>query len=85
MSVALTPELLAYHAFVKSTLSNGGNIDEDATPAAFLEYQQQLNELRAELQPAADRFRKGEPSAELKIDRLVADVLPAHSPPDKAS
>jgi plasmid stabilization system protein ParE len=33
MSSQLTSELLAYHAFVKSTLSKGGSIDKDATTA----------------------------------------------------
>jgi hypothetical protein len=75
MSTDFSSELLAYHAFVKSTLSNGGSIDEDATPAAFREYQLQLNRLRAELQPAADRFRRGEEAFEIDIDHLVDDVL----------
>lgn len=56
MSTDVTSQLVAYHAFVKTTLSKGGSIDNDATPAAFLEYQNQLCRLRAELQPAMDRF-----------------------------
>jgi len=75
MTVELSPELLAYHAFVKSTLSKGGNIDKDATPAAFLEYQQQLNQLRTALQPATDRFLNGDEAAEIDIDQIVADTL----------
>ena len=75
MPAELSTDLLAYHAFVKSTLSKGGNIDEDATPAAFLEYQQQLKRLRAALQPAADRFQRGEEAVDVDIDQLVNDVL----------
>jgi hypothetical protein len=75
MSTEFSPELLAYHAFVKSTLSKGGSIDEDATPAAFLEYQLQLNRLQAALQPAADRFNRGDEAIEIDIDELIADVL----------
>jgi hypothetical protein len=71
----LSTELLAYHAFVKSTLSKGGSIDEDATPAAFLEYQLQLKQLRAALQPAADRFSQGDEAVEIDIEQLVDDVL----------
>jgi len=75
MSAELSSELLAYHAFVKSTLSKGGSIDEDATPAAFLEYQHQLNRLRAALQPAAERFQQGDEALEIDIDQLVDDAL----------
>ena len=75
MSTDFTAELLAYHGFVKSTLSNGGSIDEDATPAAFREYQLQLNRLCAALQPAADRFERGEEAFEIDIDQLVDDVI----------
>jgi hypothetical protein len=75
MSTEHSSDLVAYHAFVKSTLSKGGNIDEDATPAAFLEYQHQLNRLRAALQPAADRFHQGVDASEVDVDRLVDDVL----------
>jgi hypothetical protein len=75
MYAELSSELLAYHAFVKSTLSKGGSIDEDATPAAFLEYQHQLNRLRAALQPAADRFHQGKEASEIDIDQLADDVL----------
>jgi hypothetical protein len=71
----VSSELLAYHAFVKSTLSRGGSIDQDATPAAFLEYQQQLNRLRAALQPATDRFVRGEEADEIDIDQLVDEAL----------
>jgi hypothetical protein len=75
MSADINSELLAYHAFVKTTLSKGGSIDEDATPAAFLEYQHQLNRLRAALQPAANRFQSGEEAAEIDVDQLVDEVL----------
>jgi hypothetical protein len=75
MSTDLSPELLAYHAFVKSTLSKGGSIDEDASPDAFREYQLQLNRLRSALQPAADRFESGEEAFKIDIDQLVDDVL----------
>jgi hypothetical protein len=75
MSADLSSELVAYHAFIKSTLSRGGNIDEDATPAAFLEYQDQLNRLRAALQPASERFQNGDDGTEIEIDQLVDEVL----------
>ena len=75
MSIEMPSELLAYHAFIKATLASGGSIEEDATPAAFLEYQEQLSRLRAELQPAADRFRRGEDGSEFNIDEFVDDVL----------
>jgi hypothetical protein len=79
MSTQLTSELLAYHAFIKTTLSKGGSIDEDATPAAFLEYQHQLNRLRAALQPAANRFQNGEEATEIDIDQLVNEALQKQS------
>jgi hypothetical protein len=75
MSTELSSQLLAYHAFVKTTLSKGGSIDEDATPAAFLEYQHQLNQLRAALQPASERFEQGEFREEIDIDQLVDEAL----------
>jgi hypothetical protein len=75
MSADLSSELLAYHAFIKSTLSKGGSLDEDATPAAFLAYQQQLNQLRAALQPAVDRFKNGDDGSNVEIDQLVDEVL----------
>jgi hypothetical protein len=75
MSTDVSSELLAYHAFVKSTLSKGGSLDEDATPAAFVEYQHQLNQLRAALQPAAERFRQGHEGSEIDIDQLADEVL----------
>jgi hypothetical protein len=75
MSTELPSELLAYHAFVKSTLSNGGSIDEDATPAAFLAYQLQLNRLQAALQPSTDRFASGDEGFEIHIDELIDDAL----------
>jgi hypothetical protein len=75
MSTELSPELLAYHAFIKTTLDKGGSIDEDATPAAFAEYQEQLSRLRAALQSATDRFLRGEGASDLDINQLVDDVL----------
>ena len=75
MSTEVSSELLEYHAFIKSTLSRGGSIDQDATPAAFLEYQNQLNRLRASLQPAAQRFRRGDAGSEIEIDQLVSEAL----------
>ncbi|HEX2475863.1 MAG TPA: hypothetical protein VHK01_14020 [Lacipirellulaceae bacterium] len=75
MSTELSSELLAYHAFIKTTLDKGGSIDEDATPAAFAEYQEQLSRLRSALQPATDRFRRGEDASEIDINQLVDDVL----------
>jgi hypothetical protein len=75
MSTETSAELFAYHEFVKLTLSKGGTIDEDATPQAFIEHQQQLNRLRAALQPAADRFHSHVPGSEVDIDRLTDDVL----------
>ena len=75
MSVDVSSELVAYHAFVKLTLSRGGTIDKDASPAAFLEYQQQLNRLRAALQPAAERFQRGEVAIEIDIDQIVDESL----------
>jgi hypothetical protein len=75
LSADISSELLAYHAFIKSTLSKGGSIDADATPATFLEYQVQLNRLRATLQPAAERFRNGDLGSEIDIDELVDEVL----------
>jgi hypothetical protein len=75
MSIEFPSNLLEYHAFIKSTLSKGGSIDEDATPAAFLEYQNQLNRLRASLQPAAERFKQGDEGTELDIDQLVEEAL----------
>jgi hypothetical protein len=83
MSTELSSELLAYHAFIKSTLDKGGSIDEDATPAAFAEYQEQLSRLRSALQPAADRFLRGEDASELDINQLVDDVLNNGSSPRK--
>jgi len=75
MSTDFSSELLEYHAFIKSTLSKGGSIDQDATPAAFLEYQSQLNRLRAALQPATERFRQGDEGLEVDIDELVDEAL----------
>jgi hypothetical protein len=80
MSADLSSDLIAYHAFIKSTLSKGGSIDEDATPAAFLEYQHQLNQLRAALQPATERYRNGDDGDEIEIDRLVDEVLQESGP-----
>jgi hypothetical protein len=75
MPTELSSELLAYHAFIKTTLEKGGSIDEDATPAAFAEYQEQLSRLRSALQPAADRFARGEGASEFDINQLIDDVL----------
>jgi hypothetical protein len=75
MSTDSSSELVAYHAFVKSMLSKGGSIDEDATPQAFLEYQRQFGELRSALQPAADRFKRGDEAHEIDVDQLVENVL----------
>jgi hypothetical protein len=75
MSAELSSELVAFHAFIMSRLSKGGSIDEDATPAAFLEYQHQLSRLRAALQPAAERFQQGDAGADVDMDQLVDDVL----------
>jgi hypothetical protein len=80
MSTEVPSELVAYHAFVKSMLSQGGSIDDDATPAAFLQYQHQLKQLRSALQPAADRFKRGEVAVEIDIDQLVDEVLEGKSP-----
>ncbi len=85
MSIDLSSDLIAYHAFIKTTLANGGSIDEDATPAAFLEYQEQLTRLRAALQPAADRFQRGQDASELDIDQLVDDVLDSGTNRDERS
>lgn len=68
-------QLQSYHAFVKATLQRGGTIDEEATPAAFIEYQQQLAKLQRELAPASERFRNGEPAASLDLDALANEVL----------
>ena len=75
MSSDVSSELLAYHAFVKLALSKGGNIEQDASPAAFLEYQDQLNRLRATLQPATERYQRGADAAEIDIDQLVNEEL----------
>jgi hypothetical protein len=85
MSTELSSELLAYHAFIKTTLDKGGNIDEDATPAAFAEYQEQLSRLRSALQPATDRFHRGEGASELDINQLVDDVLNSGASPREPS
>jgi hypothetical protein len=79
MSTQLSSQLLAYHAFVKATLSKGGSIDQDATPEAFLEFQRQLDRLREELKPAAERFRHGEEARETDVDQLVEEVLKERS------
>lgn len=68
-------QLHSYHAFVKATLQRGGTIDEEATPEAFFEYQQQLEKLQSELAPVAERFRRGEPAQALDLDALANDVL----------
>jgi hypothetical protein len=75
MSADVTSDLVSYHAFIKATLSSGGSLDEDASPRAYLEYQAELERLRRELQPAADRFRRGEPAADVDLDGLVERVL----------
>ena len=72
--------LIAYHAFIKSTLSKGGSIDEKAIPAAFLEYQDQLNQLQAALQPATERFRNGDDGNEIEIHCLVDEILQDNAP-----
>lgn len=38
MAAKISPELHAYHAFIKATFARGGSL-EDATPEAFLEFQ----------------------------------------------
>jgi hypothetical protein len=80
MSTDNSSELLAYHAFVKLALAKGGTTDNDASPAAFREYQHQLNQLRAALQPAADRFRRGEEANEIDVGQIVEEVLGNQSP-----
>jgi hypothetical protein len=39
------------------------------------EYQQQLNRLREALQPAAERFERGDEAVEIDIDQLIDDEL----------
>lgn len=68
-------QLYFYHAFVKATLERGGAIDVEASPQAFIEYQQQLEKLRQELAPAAERHRRGEPAVRLDLDALADEVL----------
>lgn len=72
-----TSQLHSYHAFVKATLQRGGMIGKEATPEAFIEYQQQLAKLRRDLAPAAERFYKGEPAQKLDFDAVADDVLGA--------
>jgi hypothetical protein len=75
MATDLSSQLAEYHAFVKSALSKGGSIDADATPAAFLEYQRQLHQLRETLRPAMERCQGGEPGEEIEIEQFVDEVI----------
>jgi hypothetical protein len=75
MATESATQLVAYHAFVKTTLSKGGSIDEDATPQAFLEYQRQLSQLREALRPAVERFQRGEDAEEIDIEQFVEDII----------
>ena len=70
-------QLYSYHSFIKATLERGGAIDEEASPQAFLEYQQQLETLRRELAPAAERHLRGEPGVTIDFDALADEVLGA--------
>jgi hypothetical protein len=77
MNLQAVEQLHTYHAFVKATLQRGGTIDEEATPEAFIEYQQQLAKVRSELAPAAKRFQEGKPAQTLDLDALANEVLGA--------
>lgn len=68
-------ELYSYHAFVKATLARGGAIDAEASPQAFMEYQQQLDKLCQELAPAAERHRRGEPAVKVDLNALADEAL----------
>lgn len=45
MPTDILADLHAYHAFIKATLSQGGSVDEDATPEAFLDTQASVRAL----------------------------------------
>ena len=75
MATESVDQLYTYHAFVKATLERGGAIDDEASPQAFIEYQQQLDKMRKELAPAADRHRQREPAVRLDLDVLADEVL----------
>ena len=74
MSIETSPDLYAYHAFIRASLSQGGSLDEDASPDAYAEYQAELDRLKAELLPAIDQHRRGE-GAEMDLNLLVEEIL----------
>jgi hypothetical protein len=75
MATDLPSQLAEYHAFVKSALSKGGSIENDASPAAFLEYQRQLHDLRESLRPGMERLARGDKAEELDIEQFVSEVV----------
>jgi hypothetical protein len=78
MSTETSGDLYAYHAYIKTTLSHGGSLDDDASPEAYAEYQSELARLRAELQPAIEQHERGE-GEELDLNVLVEQILDART------
>ena len=76
MSTETSPDLYAYHAFIKIALSHGGSLDEDASPEAYAEYQAELARLKADLQVAIEQHKRGE-GDELDLNLLVEQILQA--------
>ena len=68
-------ELESFHRFLTAHLEGGGKgLSPEESLSAFRAYQRDLVRLQKEIQPAVERFHRGEGGHELDYDAIRQDV-----------
>jgi hypothetical protein len=69
MATDSSSELVVFHRFLGDQIAIGAvDLSPEESVEAFRAYQRDLERLRADLQPAIDRFQRGEPAIPLDIE-----------------
>lgn len=69
MAADSSSELIVFHRFLGDQIATGSvDLSPEESVEAFRAYQRDLERCRDDLQPAVDRFQRGEPAAPLDIE-----------------
>lgn len=75
MSTQIPSELESFHQFLTDQLAAGGTgLSPEESLEAFRAHQRDLARLKRDIQPAVQRFQRGEAGRELDYDAVKQDV-----------
>ncbi len=75
MATQVPTELESFHRFLTLQLESGGkDLSPEESLDAFRAYQRDLARLKKDIQPAVERFQRGEGGRELDYDAIKQDV-----------